>query len=91
MASVMTLEEVAEFLRVHSSTVYRLLKDRNIPAFKVGSDWRFNIDSIEKWVVNLETAQGPAQSLPADATNARHPAGTRKQYAGRVRGSEGHS
>ena len=75
MATVMTLEEVAEFLRVHPSTVYRLLKSRNIPAFKVGSDWRFNIDSIEKWVVKLETAQSPDQSLPAaDATNSREPA-----------------
>jgi excisionase family DNA binding protein len=91
MATVMTLEEVAEYLRVHPSTVYRLLKDRNIPAFKVGSDWRFNIDSIEKWVVKLETAQGPVQSLPADATNARHPAGTGKQHARRARSSEGHS
>jgi excisionase family DNA binding protein len=92
MATVMTLEEVAEFLRVHPSTVYRLLKGRNIPAFKVGSDWRFNIESIEKWVVNLETAQGPAQSLPADATKGRHPAGKRRQHAGHApRGKEGHS
>jgi excisionase family DNA binding protein len=57
MATVMTLEEVAEFLRVHPSTVYRLLKGRNIPAFKVGSDWRFNQDSIERWIKEREAAQ----------------------------------
>ncbi len=51
----MTLEEVAEYLRVHPSTVYRLLKKHRIPAFKVGSDWRFNLSSIEPWVTELES------------------------------------
>jgi excisionase family DNA binding protein len=49
MANVLTLEEVAGYLRVHPSTVYRLLKKRQIPAFKVGSDWRFNLESIDHW------------------------------------------
>lgn len=49
MENVLTLEEVADYLRVHPSTVYRLLKKRQIPAFKVGSDWRFNLESIDRW------------------------------------------
>jgi excisionase family DNA binding protein len=49
MARVMTLEEVAEYLRVHPSTIYRLLKKKQLPAFKVGSDWRFNLESIDNW------------------------------------------
>ena len=61
MTAVLTLEEVADFLHVHPSTVYRLLKKRGIPAFKMGSDWRFNQESIEQWVKNLETEQ-PAGS-----------------------------
>jgi excisionase family DNA binding protein len=62
MAAVMTLDDVAQFLRVHPSTVYRLLKNRTIPAFKVGSDWRFNQDSIERWVRKLESAGSTDQS-----------------------------
>jgi excisionase family DNA binding protein len=54
MAEVLTLEEVADFLQTHPSTVYRLLKKHRIPAFKVGSDWRFNQESIEQWVKKLE-------------------------------------
>ena len=54
MSDVMTLPEVAEYLRVHPSTVYRLLKKRLIPAYKIGSDWRFNRDSIEAWRKELE-------------------------------------
>ncbi len=55
--NVMTLEEVSEFLRVHPSTVYRLLKKHLIPAFKVGSDWRFNRTSIEQWCSRLENSR----------------------------------
>jgi excisionase family DNA binding protein len=48
------LEEVAEFLRVHHSTIYRLIKKRSIPAFKIGSDWRFHQESIERWIKDRE-------------------------------------
>jgi excisionase family DNA binding protein len=54
MATVMTLEEVADYLRVHPSTIYRLLKKKQLPAFKVGSDWRFNLESIDKWRAEME-------------------------------------
>jgi excisionase family DNA binding protein len=57
MTKVLTLEEVADFLHVHPSTVYRLLKNRRIPAFRMGSDWRFNQESIEQWVKKLEDTQ----------------------------------
>jgi excisionase family DNA binding protein len=59
MANVLTLDEVAKFLHVHPSTIYRLLKDRRIPAFRVGSDWRFKQESIDRWVKELETAEKP--------------------------------
>ncbi len=49
MTNVFTLEEVASYLRVHPSTIYRLLKKKRLPAFKVGSDWRFNVVSIDRW------------------------------------------
>jgi excisionase family DNA binding protein len=54
MGNVMTVKEVAEYLRVHPSTVYRLLKERKIPAFLIGSDWRFNREQIDAWMVELE-------------------------------------
>ncbi len=46
---VMTVREVSACLRVHPTTVYRLLKRNQIPAFHVGSDWRFNIEAIDHW------------------------------------------
>ena len=58
MGKIMTVEEVSEFLQVHPSTVYRLLKRHVIPAFKLGSDWRFNQESIERWIKQREAANG---------------------------------
>ena len=57
MTNVLTLEEVANYLRVHPSTVYRMLKKRQIPAFKVGSDWRFNLESIDHWRSTAERGE----------------------------------
>ncbi len=50
MAELMTLQEVADYLRVTEKTVYRLLKRGRIPAVKVGRQWRFEQDSIDEWL-----------------------------------------
>jgi excisionase family DNA binding protein len=47
---LLTANELADFLRIHRSTVYRLLRNGQLPAFRVGNDWRFSRDLIEKWV-----------------------------------------
>lgn len=46
---VMTVGEVCALLRIHQSTLYRLLKRGKFPCFKVGSDYRFNREQIDKW------------------------------------------
>lgn len=50
MNSLMTLEEVASYLRVTKKTVYRLLEKRGIPATKVGHQWRFDKAAIDTWL-----------------------------------------
>src|SRR5581483_3406126 len=52
--AVMKVKDVARYLGVHPTTVYRLLKEGALPAFQVGSDWRFNRESIDEWRRNLE-------------------------------------
>lgn len=47
---VMNIEELSTYLRIHRSTAYRLIKRGGIPYFKVGSDYRFNRESIEDWM-----------------------------------------
>jgi excisionase family DNA binding protein len=47
---VLTVQEVAAYLKVHQSTIYRLLQRGEIPGFKVGSDWRFLAETINEWI-----------------------------------------
>jgi excisionase family DNA binding protein len=50
-AKVITVGELAEYLRVHRSTLYRLLKKQQLPGFKIGSNWRFDVEAIDRWRV----------------------------------------
>jgi excisionase family DNA binding protein len=68
MANVLTLEETAAYLRVHSSTIYRMLKRQQLPAFKVGSDWRFNVESLDRWLIAAENGFNAVPSS-AEAKN----------------------
>jgi excisionase family DNA binding protein len=72
MQDVLTLEEVAEYLRVHRATIYRLLKKNKIPGFRVGGDWRFNRESIDRWRAALE--KQPEARPPSPPDSRRGPA-----------------
>ena len=50
MAELMTVEEVASYLRVTEKTIYRLLKRGTITATKVGHQWRFDKALIDEWL-----------------------------------------
>jgi excisionase family DNA binding protein len=49
---VITVDELADYLHVHPSTIYRMLKRRELPAFKIGRDWRFDTDAIDRWRID---------------------------------------
>jgi excisionase family DNA binding protein len=55
---ILTVPMLARYLRCHPSTIYRLLKRREIPAFKIGSDWRFQRPVIETWLKNSTISMG---------------------------------
>lgn len=50
MRRVIDIDELAAQLKVHKSTIYRMLKQGGVPAFKVGSDWRFDAEAIDRWI-----------------------------------------
>jgi excisionase family DNA binding protein len=47
--TILTVIELSEYLRVHPTTIYRLLRSKQIPGFHVGSDWRFDAQMIDRW------------------------------------------
>ena len=46
---IMTLEEVAEYLRLKPQTIYTWAQEKKIPAAKLGKEWRFKKSLIDKW------------------------------------------
>lgn len=48
--AIMTIGEVADYLKVTERTIYRLAGVKQIPAFKVGGSWRFSKADIDEWI-----------------------------------------
>ena len=57
-AEIVTLPEVARFLRVADKTVYALIARNGLPSFKVGGQWRFRRAEFPAWT--SERAKNPA-------------------------------
>lgn len=67
--TVMTVKEVADYLRVNQRTVYRLAVERKMPGFKVGATWRFKRADIDGWIAAQATS--PVADDPAEGKRAR--------------------
>jgi excisionase family DNA binding protein len=47
---ILTINETSEFLRIPISTMYKLAQEGKIPCQKVGRQWRFRRDALERWL-----------------------------------------
>lgn len=47
---IMTLKEVADYLKLAEKTAYRLAAEGKLPGFKVGGSWRFKKEDILQWI-----------------------------------------
>lgn len=52
---VMTIEDVANYLRIPRSSVYKLAQKGDLPGRKVGKHWRFHRGTIADWVAGINT------------------------------------
>jgi len=51
---ILTVKELAELLRISEATLYKLIRNHEIPVFKVANEWRFQKKSITKWITSKE-------------------------------------
>jgi len=51
---VMTIDELADYLKISKSTLYHLVRRGEVPGTKIGRHWRFKREAIERW---LETSE----------------------------------
>ncbi|KAB7772877.1 AlpA family transcriptional regulator [Xanthomonas sp. LMG 12462] len=49
---ILTIDEVAAYLKASKRTVYRLAANGQLPAFKLGGTWRFRRGELDKWIAN---------------------------------------
>jgi excisionase family DNA binding protein len=49
-SQVLNTREVSEMLKIHTTTLYRMVRKGKIPSFRVGVEWRFRLDEIERWM-----------------------------------------
>ena len=54
---ILTLKEVAEYLKLAEKTAYRLTAEGKLPGFKVGGSWRFHKADIKNWVADQREHQ----------------------------------
>lgn len=63
---ILTLEEVADYLKVTRRTMYRLVQQGQVPAFKLGGSWRFRRGELERWIAQKLAKQRAASDEEVD-------------------------
>jgi excisionase family DNA binding protein len=53
--SVLTIGELADYLRISRSSLYKLAQAGRIPGQKVGKHWRFRKEAIDRWLEEKQT------------------------------------
>jgi len=66
IGEVLTIQELAVYLKISKSTIYKLVREGKIPSQKVGRHWRFRKEAIDRW-------------LDASQSNVPSPRGDRSQ------------
>ena len=84
---IMNLREASEFLNCHPSTIYRLVKSNQIPAFRLGGSWRFVKPELRRWIKgmtewpehNADRSARPSEPLPAKMAKSSSPPSQRQR------------
>ena len=68
----MTVDEAASYLRVSKETLYKMAQKQQIPASKLGSQWRFSSDIIDEWLKaqNNRQTDGRTEKASTDVEKA---------------------
>ena len=59
--AIMTVKEVAEYLRVSEAKIYRLVKQGVLPVARIGKTWRFRKDLLDEWLKECSRSEAQAQ------------------------------
>ena len=67
--ALLTASEIAQHLKLHVESIYRLISQRGLPAVKLGGQWRFRLSEVDQWLyAEGERVNSPgAGALPTRA------------------------
>jgi excisionase family DNA binding protein len=57
---VLTIDELAEYLKIPKSTLYKLTQEGKIPGQKIGRHWRFSKEAIDRWLEEAHKVGKPS-------------------------------
>ena len=57
-STIMTVKDVAEYLRMSEAKVYKLIKEGVLPVVRIGKTWRFRKDLLDAWLEQSSTYEG---------------------------------
>lgn len=60
IGQILTLKEVAAYLKLADKTAYKLAAEGKLPGFKVGGSWRFKKEDIEQWIEENKKSHKPS-------------------------------
>jgi excisionase family DNA binding protein len=60
---ILTVKELSDLLRLHPTTVYKLVRQGKIPSFRVGNEWRFRKDAIMRWLSEKSEGAGKVRKV----------------------------
>lgn len=60
-SDVLTIEELAAYLKIPKSTLYKLVREGSIPSQKIGRHWRFRKEAIDRWLEEVRNAQSASR------------------------------
>ena len=58
---ILTAAETCHYLKITPRTLYRYLQDRQMPAFKLGKEWRFVRSDLEQWIRRRVAVRRPSR------------------------------
>jgi excisionase family DNA binding protein len=59
----LTIDEVLRYLKVTSRTIYRLIRNGELPAMRVGRQWRFRRQDLDAWIERQRNASHPSNRI----------------------------
>ena len=62
MEPPLTVKELSEYLKLDRMTIYKMLKEGNLPASRIGHQWRFFREDIDKWMKSQSIGPGSSSS-----------------------------